>query len=81
MSRENYDSRVQDERGYQTADEALNSELPEKKDPVVNPHNYNAAGQNNNSNEHANPRPDERDPDADRRTLDEEKPVDDDDDN
>lgn len=79
MYRENKDSCDQDERTCHAADDSINSELLEKKDPAISQHENNAAGIHSDASEHANPRPDERDPDADRRTLDEEKPVEDDD--
>ncbi|MXO04391.1 hypothetical protein [Flavobacterium sp. HBTb2-11-1] len=78
MSRENQDRYDQDERTYHAADDSINSELLEKKDPAINQHENDATGIHSDASEHANPRPDERDPDADRRTLDEEKAVEDD---
>ncbi|CAM3688008.1 hypothetical protein [Flavobacterium chungbukense] len=80
MSRENQDSCDHDERTYHAADDSINSELLEKKDPAINQHENDTTGIHSDASEHANPRPDERDPDADRRTLDEEKAVEDDDD-
>ena len=80
MSRENYDSYDRDEHSYQATDDSINSELLEKKDPAINQHENDTTGIHSEDSEHHNPRPDERDPDADRRTLDEEKAVEDDDD-
>ncbi|WET02417.1 hypothetical protein [Flavobacterium sp. YJ01] len=80
MSRENFDNYDQDDRTYQAADDSINSELLEKKDPAINQHENDTTGIHSDASDHPNPRPDERDPDADRRTLDEEKAVEDDDD-
>ncbi|MFD1604417.1 hypothetical protein ACFSJW_13490 [Flavobacterium artemisiae] len=80
MARENYDNYGFDGRTYHVADDSINSELMEKKDPAVNQHENDITGIHSDESEHHNPRPDERDPDADRRTLDEEKAVEDDDD-
>ncbi|GAA6765517.1 hypothetical protein AAFH68_14530 [Flavobacterium sp. CGRL1] len=77
MSRENYDNCDQDERSYHAADDSINSELMEKKDPAINQHENDTTGIHGDTSEHPNPRPDERDPDADRRTLDEEKAIED----
>ncbi|MET3029204.1 hypothetical protein ABXT06_21175 [Flavobacterium sp. UW10123] len=80
MSRKNYDGFDRDDRSYHTADDSINSELLEKKDPAVNQHENDTTGIHGDDSKHPNPRPDERDPDGDRRTLDEEKPIDDDED-
>ncbi|MNY04136.1 hypothetical protein D3C86_1367930 [compost metagenome] len=79
MSRENQDNYDHDERSYQAADDSINSELLEKKDPAVNQHENDTAAIHSDTSEHHNHRPDERDPDSDRRTLDEEKAVEDED--
>lgn len=81
MSRENFDSYDQDERIYHAADDSIDSELMEKKDPAINQHENDTTGIHSDASEHHNPRPDERDPDADRRTLDEEKAVEDEEEN
>ncbi|PBJ05615.1 hypothetical protein [Flavobacterium sp. ACN6] len=80
MSNENYDNYDQDERNYHAAADSINSELLEKKDPAVNQHENDTTGIHKDTYEnHNHTDPDDRDPDADRRTLDEEKAVEDDD--
>lgn len=93
MSRENYDNYDQEDFTYQAADhgasDAINSELMEKKDPAINQHEdesqrhkysedhfdhdeKDSYAQNSDDND------EEFDNDANRRTLDEEKADEDD---
>ncbi|KRD12452.1 hypothetical protein ASE21_00635 [Flavobacterium sp. Root901] len=82
MSRENYDNYDQDERIYHAADDSINSELMEKKDPAINQHETDSTGIHSDTfeNHETNSRDeDDFDNDANRRTLDEEKAVEDED--
>lgn len=81
MSRENYDNYDQDERTYHAADDSINSELMEKKDPAVNQHENDSRGihSDRSEEEKTSRHEDDFDNDANRRTLDEEKAVEDED--
>lgn len=79
MSRENYDNYDQDERIYHAADDSINSELMETKDPAINQHESDTTGIHNDAHENHNHHDDDFDNDANRRTLDEEKAVEDED--
>lgn len=92
MSREIFDTYNQEDYTYHAADDSINSETMEKKDPAINQHEEDSRGihsdtddsserntTNNTSPNIKDDSDDEWDNDADRRTLDEEKADEDED--